>query len=102
MTNKLAAGSGADDRQTLVRTIVNVYRMSHRNWREIKQQLIRLPDLALLGCSLVSLHILCDILPTFTVSSPEIHATLTFVDICYYKGEFISWPHSCMLLALSH
>ena len=46
---------------------VNVCRMSHRKQREIKQQLIRWPDLALLGCSLLSLHILCDILQTFTV-----------------------------------
>ena len=43
--------------------------VAHRKWREIKQQLIRLPDLALLGCSLLSLHILCDILQTFTVGS---------------------------------
>ena len=42
-------------------------RMLHRKWREIKQHLIRLPDLALLGCCLVSLHILCDILQTITV-----------------------------------
>ena len=35
--------------------------MSHRKWRETKQQLIRLPDLALLDCCLVSLHFLCDI-----------------------------------------
>ena len=48
---------------------VNVGRMSHRKWREIKQHLIRLPDLALLDCSLLSLHILCVILPTFTISS---------------------------------
>ena len=41
--------------------------MSHRKGRETNQQLIRLPDLALLGCSLLSLHILCDILQTFTV-----------------------------------
>ena len=46
---------------------MNVCRMSHRKWREIKQQLIRLPDLALIGCSLLSLHVVCDILQTFTV-----------------------------------
>ena len=46
---------------------VNVCRMSHRKWRKIWQLLIRLPDLALLGCCLLSLHILCDILQTFTV-----------------------------------
>ena len=48
---------------------MNVCGMSHRKWREIKQQLIRLPGLALLGCSFLSLHILCDILQTFTVQS---------------------------------
>ena len=37
-------------------------RMSHRKWRETKQQLSWLPDLALLGCCLLSLHFLCDIL----------------------------------------
>ena len=36
--------------------------MSHRKWRETKQQLILLPDLALLGCCLVDLQFLCDIL----------------------------------------
>ena len=36
-------------------------------WREIKQQLIRLLDMALLGCNLISSHSLCVILPTFTV-----------------------------------
>ena len=46
---------------------VNDCRMSHRKWREHKQQLIRLPDLALPGCILVSFHILCDMLLTFTV-----------------------------------
>ena len=30
--------------------------MSHRKWRETKQQLICWPELALLGCCLVSLH----------------------------------------------
>ena len=37
-------------------------RMSHRKWRETKQQLSWLPDLALLGCCLPSLRFLCDIL----------------------------------------
>ena len=35
--------------------------MSHRKWRETKQQLISLPYLALLGFCLVSLNFLCDI-----------------------------------------
>ena len=38
--------------------------MSHRKWRETKQQLIWLHDLALLGCCLVSPLFLCDILFT--------------------------------------
>ena len=37
-------------------------RMSHRKWRETKQQLIWWPEVALLGCCLVSLNFLCDIL----------------------------------------
>ena len=49
------------------RTTVIGTRMSHRKWREIKQQLIRWPDLALLGCCLVSLHFKCDILAPITV-----------------------------------
>ena len=36
--------------------------MSHRKWRETKLQLIWWPAVALLGCLLVSLHFLCDIL----------------------------------------
>ena len=43
--------------------------MSHRKWREIKQQLIWWPDLALLGWCLVSLHCQCDILAPITVHS---------------------------------
>ena len=41
-----------------------VDRISHRKWRETTEQLIWLPDLALLGCSLVSLLFLYDILST--------------------------------------
>ena len=48
-------------------TTVNVSRISHRKWRESKQQLIRLLDLTLLGCILVSFHILSVIQLTFTV-----------------------------------
>ena len=46
---------------------MNVCRISHRKWRQSKQQLIRLLDLTLPGCILVSFHILCDILQTVTV-----------------------------------
>ena len=38
--------------------------ISHREWRETREQLIRLPELALLGCCLVSLLFLCNILST--------------------------------------
>ena len=48
-------------------------RMSHRKWRETKQQLIWWPVLALLGCSLVSLHFQCDILAPITVNSLRFH-----------------------------
>ena len=37
-------------------------RMSHRKWRESKQQLSWWPDLTLLGCCLVSLYFLCKIM----------------------------------------
>ena len=43
--------------------------MSHRKWRETKQQLICWPDLALLGCCSVSLHFQCDILAPITVEN---------------------------------
>ena len=46
--------------------------MSLRKWRETKQQLIWWPDLALLGCSLVSLHFQCDILAPITVDTVSI------------------------------
>ena len=48
------------------RTVIGA-RMSHRKWRETKQQLISWPDLALRGCSLVSLHFQYDILAPITV-----------------------------------
>ena len=50
---------------------VNISRMSHRKWRESEQQLTSWLDLALPGCCLVCLHILCDILLTFTVPQTE-------------------------------
>ena len=69
----------ADGRSTWhthgVDNTVNVSRMSHRKWRESKQQLTSWPDLALPGCCLVCLHILCDILLTFTVYI-RIHACI--------------------------
>ena len=42
-------------------------RMSDRKWRETKQQPMWWPDLALVGCRLVSLHFQCDILAPITV-----------------------------------
>ena len=41
---------------------LSVRRMSYRKWRGTNQQLIWWPDLAVVGCCLVSLHFLCDIL----------------------------------------
>ena len=41
--------------------------MSYRKWRENKQQLIRWPELVLLGLCLVSLHFRCDILAPIPV-----------------------------------
>ena len=56
-------------------------RMSQRKWTVTKQQLIWWPDLALLGCSLVSLHFQCDILAPIMVqyqtSGKESRTTLT-------------------------
>ena len=58
-------------------------RMSHRKWRETEEQLTWWPDLALLGCSLVSLHFQCDILAPITVQ----HWTERLVSGC---GNFLS------------
>ena len=44
-------------------------RMSYRKWRENEQQLIRWPELVLLGCCLVSLYFRCDILAPIPVWS---------------------------------
>ena len=41
-----------------------------RKWRENKKQLIRWPELALLGLCLVSLHFQCDFLAPITVLLP--------------------------------
>ena len=48
-------------------TTVPKRRMSHRKWRETKHQPSWWPDLVLLGCCLVSLHFLCDILTSHPV-----------------------------------
>ena len=59
---------------------VNVSRISHRKWRESKQQLvIRLLDLIQLGCILVSFHILCVILLTFTVNISKLDIILDII-----------------------
>ena len=52
-------------------------RMSHRKLSETKhQQLIWWPDLALLGCCLVYLHFLCDILSGFPVQRSKCHISI--------------------------
>ena len=51
-------------------------RMLHRKWREAKEQLILWPDLALLGCCLVSLHFQCDILAPIKVHKGGLFVTL--------------------------
>ena len=43
--------------------------MSHRKWRETKQQPSRDSSGHQISCCLVSLHFLCDILATFTVQN---------------------------------
>ena len=52
--------------------------MSHRKWRETKQQLMWLPDLALLGYCLASLPFLCDI--------PFGHAVLSNLWCVWYNA----------------
>ena len=53
--------------------------MSHRNWRETKQQLSRARSGHLISCCLVSLHFLCDILSSrpvlyiYTGFEPKVH-----------------------------
>ena len=55
--------------------------MSHRKWRENKIQLMLWPDLALLGCILVSLHILCGILKNHSVDVRQLDFVLLIVEI---------------------
>ena len=50
-------------------------RMSHRKWRENKQQLMWWPELVLLGCCLVSLHFRCDILALIPVQCKSLTLT---------------------------
>ena len=45
-----------------------MFRISHRKWRVTRLQLIRCPDVALLGCCLVTLHFLLNILITNPVT----------------------------------
>ena len=52
-------------------------RMSQREWRETKEQLIWWPDLALLGCCLVSLHFQCNILAPITVHLLSVYLALS-------------------------
>ena len=48
---------------------VIVARMWHWKWRETKQQLSRARSGHQIGCCLVSLHFLCDILATITIQN---------------------------------
>ena len=62
--------------------------MSHRKWRQIKQQLSWWPDMALLGCCLVSLHFLCNIPVSHAVYSWS-RILLKFIRFgCYFCPFF--------------
>ena len=74
--------------------------MSHRKWRETKQQLIWWPDVALLGCCLVSSHFLRDILSGLPVNP---HRHLAFSSYpsawgrqrdCWHQTRPFFWPQS--------
>ena len=75
---------------TLIRRNSLLYRdrrqdVAHRKWRETKQQLIWLPDLALLCCYSVSLFFQCDILSTGPVLDPlpmSFQQFTTFKKLC--------------------
>ena len=66
--------------------------MSHKKWRETKQQLIWLPDLALLGCCLVSLHFLCDIPFGHAVVMVQVHFNfmLDSTNFCRYWSDILT------------
>ena len=66
--------------------------MSHRKWGETKQQMIWWPDLALLGCCLVSLHFQCDILATVTVEDDR---------PMYYRVTIFVWYKILLLEIMS-
>ena len=71
--------------------------MSHGKWRETKQQLIWWPDLALLGCYLVSFHFLCDILSTGSVCLKFLQRALSEVEkyvLLVKLGALFSWSWS--------
>ena len=71
--------------------------MSHRKWRESKQQLIWFPALALLGCCLVSLHFLWNILSGGPVESGERQSLFWHVGCLADKGS--GMVHFCGLIA---
>ena len=65
---------------------VIVARMWHWKWRETKQQLSRARSGHQIGCCLVSLHFLCDILATITVQEYYI---CCLRDVCQKKEKDI-------------
>ena len=75
-------------------------RMSHRKWRETKQQLIWWPEVALLECCLVSLHFLCDILSSHPVETYLKITSLWFnkpiIHVLSFnaKQEYHDWAHT--------
>ena len=82
--------------QGLCETVVPtgpVDRISHRKWRETKQQLILLPDLALLGRCFVSLLFLCDILSTGMVQFIDFDLVVPMSALVCF-GQLQIWQNS--------
>ena len=79
-------------------------RMPHRKWRETRQQLITRPDLALLGCCLVSLNFLCCILASHSVEAGASYSSfpsflfdliLLFSSLLFLSSISQSYPELC-------
>ena len=69
-------------------------RMSHRKWRETKQQLIWWPEVDGLGWCLGSLYFLCDIMS----SHPVIPHQCIHDSKCNNLCAFVSWLYVCRLI----